>query len=442
MPLAKQSTLSKLALLILVFIFGGYFSSNNYPPFGLLKQGFHDTKALIKELSQTHNALLTEQVYPGDGVTKQDADRQFNGLTLMQGIFPGGLQVKLIDMDGTLINSWPLDFFNIWPEPSHLTEEKRPKSPFDHHSQGVLPLPDGSIIANFGYLGTVKLDRCGEVVWTVDRMTRHFVHPTSDGNYWVGANRDIEDIPEELLFFDTKRSWLLGTDQRFENTMLLISPEGKVLKEVSMLKALYDAGMEGHIFDSLRIAKDDPTHHNNIEEVTKALANKIEGVNEGDWLVSFRNMNLLAILDKDQFNLKWHYSGAWTRQHDPDIMPNGNIIVFNNSRDAYGFNRPQGSSLTELDPATSKAHTVYPNHGQPGFYTTIFGTHQALPNGNIMISEGLTGRVFEITSEGDIVWEFVSQYNDKFASIVEEAYRLDYDYFSVKDWSCGDTKQH
>jgi len=441
-PNQSSTFVFKASLLLIVFIIGGFFATKNYPPFNLLKQGYKDAITLIKELTQTRNDMLLKHAYEGDGVTKHDTEQSYKGLTLMQGIFPGGLQVKLIDMDGTLLQTWPLDYFKIWPDPSHLTEVKRPKSYFDHHSQGILALPDGSIIVNFGYLGTAKLDKCGEVIWTVDRMTRHFVTPTSDGNYWIGANREIDDIDEELLFFGIERSWLKQTLQRYENTMLLVTPEGKILKEVSLLQAFYDAGLEGHIFDSFTIAKDDPTHHNNIEEVTQALADKIDGVNKGDWLVSLRNMNMLGILDKETFAIKWTYSGAWVRQHDPDITPEGNIIVFNNSRDEYGFNRVQGSSLTEVDPATLKTRIVYPQKGQPGFYTEIFGTHQALPNGNIFISEGLSGRVFEINKQGDIVWEFVSRYDDEYASIVEEAYRLDSDFFNVKDWSCGKTTQH
>ena len=218
--------------------------------------------------------------------------------------------------------------------------------------------------------------------------------------------------------------------------MLLVSPQGEILKEVSVLQAFYDAGLEGHIFDALKIEKDDPTHHNAVDEVTQALADKVEGVNKGDLLLSIRNMNMLIIVDQESFEIKWTYSGGWTRQHDPDITPEGNIIVFNNSRDSYGFNRVQGSSLTELDPATLETRIVHPQNGQPGFYSSILGTHQALANGNIVISEGLAGRVFEINKQGDIVWEYVSRYDETYASIVEEAYRLDPDYFTVNDWSC------
>jgi hypothetical protein len=419
-----------------VFIVGGLFALRQYPPFNFLEQGFKNTAALYEQLFQTQSPLLQEHVYEGDGVTKHDLSQTSDGLTVMQGIFSGGLQVRLIDMEGTELHSWPLDFFRIWPDPTHLTEQKRPKTPYDHHSQGMLVLPDGSIIVNFGYLGTAKLDKCGDVLWTVDRMTRHFVSPDGNGNYWIGANREIDNISDDLLLFGINRDWLKATYQRYENTMLRVSSEGEVLEEVSVLQMFYDAGLEGSLYDSLLIAPDDPTHHNNIEIVTEALADKIDAVNAGDMLLSIRNMHMLVIVDRDTYAIKWKYSGGFTRQHDPDITPEGNIIVFNNSQKAYGFNRVKGSSLTELDPATDQIRIVHPQEGQPGFYSRIFGTHQALSNGNIFVSEGLAGRVFEINSKGDIVWEYVSRYDDAHASVVEDAYRFDQDYFTVGDWNC------
>ena len=274
------------AIFIVIFLVGGIFAINNAPPFKYLVEGYEATQTLFKEMTQVRSSLLLEHTYKGNGVVKHDLRQAYKGLTVLQGIFPGGTQLRLIDMDGKLLHTWPLDFFKIWPNPTHLLEQKIPRTPFDYHSQGNLVLPDGSIIAILGYLGTVKLDKCGKVLWTVDRMTRHVVSPTQDGNYWIGANREIDDIANELLFFDIKRSLLKEGFQRYENTVLLVNPDGKILDEFSVLKAFYDAGLEGHIFDAFKIDKTDLTHHNDIEEVTQALADKIEGVNKGDLLVA------------------------------------------------------------------------------------------------------------------------------------------------------------
>lgn len=45
-----------------------------------------------------------------------------------------------------------------------------------------------------------------------------------------------------------------------------------------------------------------------------------------------------------------------------------------------------------------------------GAVSTLISGAQRLPNGNTLITEGGTGRVFEITKAGQIVWEYVSPF--------------------------------
>jgi len=292
-------------LFIILFLVGGFFAKKDWPPFKSLAKGYKATITLAREMSQTRPGLLFEHAYKGDGVVKHDPQQASKGLTVLQGIFPGGPQLRLIDMYGKLLHTWPVDFFKIWPNPSHLSNQQIPKTPFNYSIKGNMVLPDGSVIVNLTSLGTAKLDKCGKVLWTVDRMTHHFVVPTHDGNYWIGAHRDIDEIADELLFFNIKRSWLKEENNRnYENTLLLVRPDGEILKELSILQACYDAGYEGHIFDSFQLYKGDLTHTNDIEEVTQALADKIEVVNKGDLLVSIRNLNMLAILDIESGAIK------------------------------------------------------------------------------------------------------------------------------------------
>lgn len=39
-----------------------------------------------------------------------------------------------------------------------------------------------------------------------------------------------------------------------------------------------------------------------------------------------------------------------------------------------------------------------------------YPTAQRLANGNTLICEGDCGRIFEVTSDGELVWEFVNPY--------------------------------
>jgi hypothetical protein len=44
------------------------------------------------------------------------------------------------------------------------------------------------------------------------------------------------------------------------------------------------------------------------------------------------------------------------------------------------------------------------------FYSSFISSARRLPNGNILIDEGMNGRVFQVTGDGEIVWEYVSPY--------------------------------
>jgi len=54
-----------------------------------------------------------------------------------------------------------------------------------------------------------------------------------------------------------------------------------------------------------------------------------------------------------------------------------------------------------------------------------------LPNGNTMITEGADGRLFEVSGDGDIVWEYNSPFlNDEppVNNGIYRAYRVPYDW--------------
>ena len=47
----------------------------------------------------------------------------------------------------------------------------------------------------------------------------------------------------------------------------------------------------------------------------------------------------------------------------------------------------------------------------PGtFFSWFISGAQRLETGNTLICEGIWGRIFEVTSEGEIVWEYISPY--------------------------------
>ena len=73
------------------------------------------------------------------------------------------------------------------------------------------------------------------------------------------------------------------------------------------------------------------------------------------------------------------------------------------------------------------------------FYSSFISSAQRLPNGNTLIAEGSDGRIFEVTREHEIVWEYISPYFgpianfkaigiDQEINMVYRAYRVPYEW--------------
>jgi hypothetical protein len=70
------------------------------------------------------------------------------------------------------------------------------------------------------------------------------------------------------------------------------------------------------------------------------------------------------------------------------------------------------SRVLEINPVTFEKVWEYVIGGQESvsFFSHYVSSAQRLPNGNTMMTEGADGRLFEVTTGGDIVWEYVSPY--------------------------------
>ena len=89
----------------------------------------------------------------------------------------------------------------------------------------------------------------------------------------------------------------------------------------------------------------------------------------------------------------------------PDFLPDGRLLLYDNR----GHKGPGGGSrIMEIDPATQKTEWVYAGNEQHPFYSRTRGKQQRLPNGNTLITESNGGRVFEVTRDREIVWEYVN----------------------------------
>ena len=68
--------------------------------------------------------------------------------------------------------------------------------------------------------------------------------------------------------------------------------------------------------------------------------------------------------------------------------------------------------MLEFNPVTLEKVWEYSVSGIEHFrfFSHYVSNTQRLPNGNTMINEGAGGRIIEVTTDGEIVWEYVSPF--------------------------------
>ncbi|HXK33775.1 MAG TPA: thioredoxin, partial [Dehalococcoidia bacterium] len=72
--------------------------------------------------------------------------------------------------------------------------------------------------------------------------------------------------------------------------------------------------------------------------------------------------------------------------------------------DGRGAFQRAGSRVLEINPVTQELVWSYAN---PRFFSPNISSAQRLPNDNTLITAGAGGRLFEVTRDGAIVWEYL-----------------------------------
>jgi Arylsulfotransferase (ASST) len=96
-------------------------------------------------------------------------------------------------------------------------------------------------------------------------------------------------------------------------------------------------------------------------------------------------------------------------QHAPSLLPNGNLLIFDNGPHRLDHSFPF-SRVIEVNPVTKEIVSKYQEGILPNFYSPRNSNAQRLPNGNTLVNEGSFGRFFEVSPEDEVVWEYVNPY--------------------------------
>lgn len=403
------------------FIYGMIASSLNLFPSSTVKQGIEQWEEFVSRNRPHH---LFPIKFHKTGVTILKQDKMMPGITLLTSHWKETgwtAGIRLIDEHGATLHHWEINPKKIWPKSPHndILKNARSKKEYVH---GTYLYPNGDILFNIEYLGLVRMNCNGKILWKLPYRTHHSIFRDEEGNFWVPGIKWIEDGNERAKLFPGMVTPFI------EEKILKISPEGKILIEISFMESIFNGGYK-HLFWHYSRFQGDVLHINDVEVLGTKLADGFSIFNAGDIVISSANLSIIAVLNQSG-KIKWLCSGIFTRQHDPDFEQNGWIAVFDNRT---GLDQSQ---IRAINPATNEVFQLYPTEKKQFFYTHLAGKHQRLDNGNRLITEARTGRVFEVTPQGETVWEWIQQpYNDKVVAEITEATRYSIDKNDISNWN-------
>jgi hypothetical protein len=349
-------------------------------------------------------------------VTVYDREAACGGLNLWNsGHAP---EAFVMDMDGNVLHRWRFAIDDIWPD-----RRGRPQSGFwrrVHWSR------NGDVLAIFGGVGLLKLDRDSNLLWSYRGGCHHQACVTDDGQIYVLSMKS-RVIPH------------INPDQPvIDELIAVLDPDGELLEQCSLLDCFENSDYQS-LLAGMRTAGE-IFHTNTIAVLDGSLDHLSPVFRKGHVLISVLYLDTIAIVDLERRCVVWalagNQTGMWSRQHDPRLLPNGHMLVFDN------LGRDGKSKVIEFEPFTGRITWKYPADTNDALFSATCGTSARLSNGNTLITESDNGRALEVTPEGRIVWEFHNPHrageNNELVATLFETVRVDEDFFPWLDTNRAD----
>ncbi len=312
------------------------------------------------------------------GVTRHDAERVAPGVNLY--VSGHASEAYLVDMQGRPLHTWSYARERAFPSLAGFAAKADEDRLYWRYAK---PATDGSIIAVYEGAGLVALDWNSRPLWKHQGWNHHDVDVAADGTVWaLGRSRRV--VP-----------WL-RSEPVIDDTLQVLDAYGRLRAQLSILEALHGSSEE-HLLRTIPPGED-VLHTNAVRVLDGRHATAWPGFTVGRVLLSIREVDALVLIDTTSAKAVWSMMGVWRRQHAPELLASGKMLLFDN-RGVDGRSR-----VMEID-ANGKPGWIFDGRGAP-FYSATCGGQQRLANGNTLIAETETGRAFEVTPAGDVVWEF------------------------------------
>lgn len=330
----------------------------------------------------------------GGGVTKYDHEAAYDGVNLLvSGHKP---YAALMDMSGNVLHEWTYPYDRLGIKSEELIVNPLVDENFKNYWRRVFLYENGDILAIYDYQAMIKLDRDSKLVWAYSGRAHHDIFVDEKGDIWTfTAEKKNNPI-------------FSATNPVLEDFICRLSPDGKEIEKISLIACFEHSEFSSFLhkvqaIDSEAVALD-AFHSNSLQRLDGTLASRNPAFKKGNFLVSVRQLNLLAIIDPVQKKVVWVAEGPWKAQHEARLLPTGRILLFDN-KGGGGFSR-----VMEIDPFSKAIEWSFQATPPESFFSAIVGSQQRLPNDNTLITDTVGGRAFEVSQGGETVWEFVSPY--------------------------------
>ena len=405
-----------------------------------------------------------QSVYP-TGTTIYDPDRAWNGFTVLSPLQTQA--VLVIDMNGNVVKRW--DGYNnsaggparVLPG-GHVVSASGANPPRQESLELVERDFDGKVLWRFSHNEQITT-REGNTVWSA-RQHHDWQRESFPAGYYSPENTpSVEGGNTLILTHKNHRNPKVADVELEDDRLIEVSWKGDVVWEWVASDHIDELGYSPEARKAIKAATDVNAARGTFDWLHMNSAHYVgpnEWFDQGDTrfapnnvIFSSRESSVVAIVGRDG-KIVWRLGPDFNEskelrairqiigQHHAHLIPKGlpgagNLLVFDNggssgygvasgiAPDGRGIYARAGSRVLEINPVTLE---VVWSYSKAGFFSTNISSAQRLPNGNTLIDAGAPGRMFEVTRDGTIVWEYM---NPLFAganasNAVYRAYRIPY----------------
>jgi hypothetical protein len=275
----------------------------------------------------------------------------------------------------------------------------------------------------------VAVDRDGNVLWELDSPTGIIfeVQPLADGTLALEQGGDLIwiDLDQSLKLRYTGRIVHHDIDQLADGRFLFLGYD--IFDEPAGFTMLGDTidilgADQAHIDWEWRGRDHIPT-----ADVCSADLNVVLWGLGHDWThanavifdeaagrmyLNVRNLNRLYAIDYPSGEVAWIMgdggdfgAGLWDHSHDPVFTAPNRFVVLDNGSNRPGPERYSRVIEVSFDETARTAAVVWEYRETPDFYSPFLGSVTPQKNGDVLVTDGTGGRLFQVSRDKTITWQ-------------------------------------